>query len=69
MESLLGRRDMTRQRGVIQAQCPSCEGDGRYHGPEPEFRNCLRCGGYGTIVLTKEGGTDVVEGEGAREDR
>lgn len=47
----LPRRDLMRHpSNVIERECPSCKGDGQHHGPVP-YRNCLRCGGFGTIVL------------------
>lgn len=42
-------RDKSRLAGA-EVTCPHCGGDGQHHGPVP-YRNCLRCGGYGTIIL------------------
>jgi hypothetical protein len=43
-------RDMFRLTGALVVECPHCKGDGEHHGPVP-YRNCIRCGGFGTIVL------------------
>lgn len=55
----LPKRNMTWQTGVTQQECPTCNTSlaksrgsipGHYQGPVP-YRNCLRCGGFGTILL------------------
>lgn len=40
----------------VEHTCPTCgpygkdgKGDGKHRGPHP-WPNCLRCGGYGTVV-------------------
>ena len=44
------KRDLFWQKDIIERECPHCKGDGEHHGPVP-YRNCLRCGGFGTIIL------------------
>ena len=44
------KRDLWLRSGVVEETCPTCKGDGKYRGPIP-YRHCLRCGGFGTIVL------------------
>ena len=42
-----------RREGLLageEHECPTCKGSGKYRGPIP-WPNCLRCGGYGTILL------------------
>ena len=43
-------RDLFQRRGVIERECPTCKGSGEYTGPVP-YHHCLRCGGFGTIIL------------------
>lgn len=37
----------------IEIKCPHCRGDGKHHGPIP-WPNCMRCAGFGTIVVIEK---------------
>lgn len=40
---------MTHNSGT-ELKCPTCKGHGEHRGPVP-YRYCLRCAGFGTIVV------------------
>jgi DnaJ-class molecular chaperone len=58
MAAEVPKRDMWNRGRVFELKCPTCGGSGQHTGPVP-YRNCLRCGGYGTVIRYDPGGSEA----------